>query len=83
MIAKSSLGRILGGAILILALSPKAREIARQFAIKGTEMVLDVRDQISETTAGMKSQLKLENEVTVSKDDLSKSPLETMNMGEH
>jgi hypothetical protein len=83
LIAKSSLGRILGGAILILALSPKARDIGRQFAIKGTEMVLDVRDQIRDAAAEIKSQLKLENNVIAVKDDLSKHALDTMNMEEH
>jgi hypothetical protein len=83
LIAKSPLGRILSGAILILALSPKAREIARSLAIKGTEMVLDVTDRIKDTTAGIKGQLKLENEDIAIKDDLSKNPLDTMNIGEH
>jgi hypothetical protein len=83
LITKSPLGRILGGAVLILALSPKAREVARIYAIKATEMVLELTDQLRETTAGMKNQLNLGNEDIVIKDDSKKKELDTMNMGEH
>lgn len=83
MITKSPLGRILSGAVLILALSPKAREVARKYAIRGTEMVLELTDQLRETTAGMKNQLKLGNEDIVIQDDSKKNEMDTMNIAEH
>lgn len=68
---------------MILALSPKAREVARKYAIRGTEMVLELTDQLRETTAGMKNQLKLGNEDIVIQDDSKKNEMDTMNIAEH
>ena len=82
MITKSPLGRILSGAFLILALSPKAREVARKYAIKVTEVVLDITEHLRETTNGVKTQLRLENQDIANHQDLNQKPLDTMNMGE-
>jgi hypothetical protein len=59
---KSPIGLAAAAAILLLGLSPKAREIARKYAVVGTEMFLDITDQIKSSSAKIKEQLKLENE---------------------
>lgn len=82
LITKSPLGRIISGVVLILALSPKAREVARKYAIKGTEMVLDLTDQLKETTTGMKNQLKLGNADILIKEDLKQNEMDTINIGQ-
>lgn len=46
---KSRAGILLGAAALLFALSPEARRAARKWAVKGTETVLDLTDQVKGT----------------------------------
>jgi hypothetical protein len=79
MIMKSPIGRIITAAVLVVALSPKARELARKYAVAATERILDITDRIKETSANMKLEPKLENETKAAQDELTKRPLETLN----
>jgi len=56
---KSRAGLILGGAALLLALSPNARRVVRSWAVKGTETVLDLTDMAKD--AGAVAQTKIRN----------------------
>jgi hypothetical protein len=58
---KSPVGLAATAAVLLLGFSPKAREIARKYAVVGTEMFLDITDQIKRSSAKINEQLKLEN----------------------
>jgi hypothetical protein len=55
---KSPVGLAAVAAVLLLGFSPKAREIARKYAVVGTEMLLDITDQIKSSSAKIKEQLK-------------------------
>jgi hypothetical protein len=59
---KSPLGLAATAAVLLLGFSPKAREIARKYAVVGAEKLLDFNDQIKSSSAKIKEQLKLQNE---------------------
>jgi hypothetical protein len=59
---KSPFGLAAIAAVLVLGLSPKAREAARKYVVIGTEMLLDITDQLKSSSAKIKEQLKLENE---------------------
>ncbi|MGG4218018.1 hypothetical protein ABEW32_07285 [Paenibacillus jamilae] len=48
--AKSPLGIIFAAAALALAVSPEARKAARQLAVKGAEIVLELADQVKDRT---------------------------------
>ncbi|MCD9023282.1 hypothetical protein [Cohnella silvisoli] len=54
---KSPIGILLAAAGVILAVSPDARKAVRKFAVKGTEWMLDLNDQLK---AGIK-EVKLVN----------------------
>jgi hypothetical protein len=43
---KSSFGLAATAAVLLLGFSPKAREIARKYAVIGAEKLLDINDQL-------------------------------------
>jgi hypothetical protein len=58
---KSPFGLAAIAAVLVLGLSPKAREMARKYAVAGTEMLLDITDQIKSSSAKINEQLKMEN----------------------
>ncbi|TVY04195.1 hypothetical protein [Cohnella terricola] len=55
---KSRAGLILGGAALLLALSPSARKIVRNWAVKGTETVLDLTDMAKDAGAAAQSKIR-------------------------
>jgi hypothetical protein len=57
-----SLGLAVITAGLLLGFSPRAREIARRYAVIGTEAILDITDQIRSSSAKITEQLKMENE---------------------
>lgn len=48
---KSPFGILIGAAAIALAVSPEARKAARRLAVKGTEMLLEVSDQIKEAAS--------------------------------
>jgi hypothetical protein len=58
---KSPFGLAATAAVLLLGFSPKAREIARKYAVIGAEKLLDFNDQIKSSSAKINEQLKLEN----------------------
>jgi hypothetical protein len=45
-------------------------------------MVLDLTDQLRETTTGMKNQLKLGNADILIKEDLKQNEMDTINIGQ-
>jgi hypothetical protein len=47
---------------LLLGFSPRAREIARRYAVIATEAILDITDQIRSSSTRIAEQLKMENE---------------------
>lgn len=49
---KSPIGFLLAAAGLVLAFSPEARKTVRKLAVKGTELLLDMNDQIKARTTG-------------------------------
>jgi hypothetical protein len=59
---KSPFGLAAIAAVLVLSLSPKAREMARKYAVVGTEMLLDITDQIKSSSAKINEKFKLDNE---------------------
>jgi hypothetical protein len=60
---KSPFGLAILTAAVLLGISPKAREIARKYAVMGTEAILDITDQIKSSSAKITEQLKLDNEI--------------------
>lgn len=48
---RSPLGMLLTGTAALLVVSPKARETARQLAVRGTSTVLDAIDQLRESVS--------------------------------
>jgi hypothetical protein len=59
---KSPLGLAAITAALLLGFSPRAREIARKYAVLGTEAILDITDQIKSSSTKITEQFKMENE---------------------
>jgi hypothetical protein len=59
---KSPLGLAAITAALLLGFSPKAREIARKYAVIGTEAFLDIRDQIKSSSSKITEQFRMDNE---------------------
>ncbi|TDF93036.1 hypothetical protein [Paenibacillus piri] len=55
---KSPLGFIFAAAAIVLAVSPEARKAARKLAVKGTEMLLEVADQIKDRTPAFQAEIK-------------------------
>jgi len=55
---KSRAGLILGGAALLLALSPNVRKLVRGWAVKGTETVLDLTDIAKDAGSAAQSKIK-------------------------
>jgi len=58
IVFKSRLGWMLGAGALVLLLSPEARKAARRWAVKGTEIALDLTDMTKD--AGTAAQSKLQ-----------------------
>jgi hypothetical protein len=59
---KSPLGFAAITVALLLGFSPRARELARKYAVIATEAILDATDQIKSSSTKISEQLKLENE---------------------
>jgi hypothetical protein len=59
---KSPIGLAAIAAALLLGFSPKAREMARKYAVIGTEAILDITDQIKSSTSKITEQMKLGND---------------------
>ncbi|TBL76548.1 hypothetical protein [Paenibacillus thalictri] len=52
---KSPIAFLFAAAAVVLAVSPEARKAARRLAVKGTELILDVTDQVKDATSGIPS----------------------------
>jgi hypothetical protein len=50
---KSPIGYALAAAAVALSISPEARKVARQLAVKGTEFILDLSEQAKAVTSKM------------------------------
>lgn len=59
---KSPFGILLGAAAIVLAVSPEARKAARRLAVKGTELLLDVTDQIKDAASVRETESKIHAE---------------------
>ncbi|MFK4435350.1 hypothetical protein [Paenibacillus sp. RC21] len=52
---KSPLGIIFAAAAVALAVSPEARKAARKLAVKGAGIVLELADQVKDSTRDLQS----------------------------
>jgi hypothetical protein len=55
---KSPLGIVFVAAAVILSVSPDARKTARKWAVRGTELLLELTDQVKHAAAGIGNQGK-------------------------
>ncbi|MDB5055321.1 MAG: hypothetical protein JWM44_3371 [Bacilli bacterium] len=62
---KSPIGFAVAAIAIILTLSPEARKSVRKFAVKGTETLLDLTDQIKDATEGIRNLTRVGNEDTI------------------
>ncbi|MBO7748471.1 hypothetical protein I8J29_30225 [Paenibacillus sp. MWE-103] len=65
---KSRVGLLLGGAALLLALSPEARRTVRRWAVKGTEGVLDMTDMAKSAGAAVQRRFSASAETIIPSD---------------
>jgi hypothetical protein len=56
MMIKSPLGIAFVAAAVLLSVSPEARKAARKLAVRGTELLLDLSDQVKNAAAAIGSQ---------------------------
>ncbi|MFC4809732.1 hypothetical protein [Paenibacillus sp. GCM10023250] len=65
---KSRVGLLLGGAALLLALSPEARRAVRRWAVKGTEGVLDMTDMAKSAGAAVQRRFAAPSDTIIPSD---------------
>jgi hypothetical protein len=61
-VVKSPLGIIFAAAAVALAVSPEARKAARKLAVKGAGIVLELADQVKDSTKQPQSAEAVQNE---------------------